>query len=42
MIYLLLTLNLISDSDNGIESEFQCQVNHGPELDVDLDFHTNP
>ena len=29
--YLLLKLKLTSETSNGIESEFQCQINHGPE-----------
>ena len=31
MIYLLVKLNSISETDNCIEYKFQCQLNHGPE-----------
>ena len=36
MIYLLLKLKFISDSKNGIESEFQCEINRGPEWTVEF------
>ena len=36
MIYLLLKLELISETDNGNELEFQCQINHGPEWNMEF------
>ena len=36
MSYLLLKLKFISNSYNGIESEFQCQINHGPEWNMEF------
>ena len=36
MIYLLSKLKFISESDNRTESEFRCQINHGPEWNVEF------
>ena len=36
MIYMLLKLKFISETDNGIEFEFQCQINHGPKGNVEF------
>ena len=36
MIYMLLKSKFISESDSGIKSEFQCQINHGPEWNVEF------
>ena len=36
MIYLLMKLKIISETDNGIEFEFQYQKNHGPEWNAKL------
>ena len=36
MIYSLLQFKFISEKDNGMEFEFQSQVNHGRERNVEL------
>ena len=42
MIYLLLKLKLISESDKDIEYKFQCQINHGAEGTWNSRFPYNP
>ena len=36
MTYLLLRLKFISETDHGAEFNFQFQMNHGPEWNVEL------
>ena len=36
MIYALFKLKFISETDNGIEFECQCQINYGPEMNVEF------